>query len=47
MGKTIYGKYLGGVGNIRVYLPICVAKEVWVSMSYPLQDTFSLPFIQS
>ena len=37
MGKTIYLQYIDAFGNIGVYLPACVAREVWVYTRYPFQ----------
>ena len=31
MGKTLYRKHLDAVGNIRVNLNSCVARELWNS----------------
>ena len=41
MVKTLYGKYIDDVVNIGVYIPIFVAHEVWVYISYPFQ---AIPF---
>ena len=37
MGKTLYGKYFEAECNIRLDLPVCVAREVCVSTSYLFQ----------
>ena len=34
MVENIYGKYPNTVVNLGVYLPLCVARAVWVTMNH-------------
>ena len=44
MGKTLYGKYVDDVINIRVYLTVCFVLYLWVPSSYHFQAIFFTKF---